>query len=324
SSGSGSGILGGVGGSGGSGESMTLGQQTGGIGVTLEIDGNPVGVSAVEDTNSLLVRTSPGAWRSIRDVVERLDVMPMQGHIEAQVAQVQLSGDLEYGVQWFIENGGSGVAGLPDLTAPGLPPKWSTFGGSVTGTGLAWTLLKNDAAAIIRALDNVSDVRLLQTPSVFVRNNVEATLTVGDRIPVSTVSVNPILGSDNSLTSVQYIETGTILKVRPRVTRDGTVFLDIVQEISAPVGQPDNNGNYRISQRALKTEAVAQDGDTVLLAGLINDGVERGSSGIPGLSRIPIIGGLFGTQKSNTSRNETIVLITARIVRNTQEARDLT
>src|SRR5690606_31070973 len=117
---------------------------------------------------------------------------------------------------------------------------------------------------LFRSLDSVSDVRLLQTPSVFVRNNVEATLTVGDRIPVSTVSVNPILGSDNSLTSVQYIETGTILKVRPRVTRDGTVFLEIVQEISAPVGQPDSNGNYRISQRALKTEAVAQDGDTVL------------------------------------------------------------
>src|SRR5690606_10577689 len=126
---------------------------------------------------------------------------------------------------------------------------------------------------LFRSLDNVSDVRLLQTPSVFVRNNVEATLTVGDRIPVSTVSVNPILGSDNSLTSVQYIETGTILKVRPRVTRDGTVFLEIVQEISAPVGDADNNGNFRISTRQLKTEAIAQDGDTVMLAGLINDGV---------------------------------------------------
>lgn len=309
-------------------DSLTLDQQQGGGSVTLEVDGMNVGVSAVEDTNSLLVRTSPGAWKSIREVVERLDVMPMQVHIEAQVAQVQLSGDLEYGVQWFVENhgitGGNLPATLDRNVNPLIPGNWSTFGGNVTGGGLAWTLFKNDAAAIIRALDSVTDVRLLQTPSVFVRNNVEAQLIVGDRIPVSTVSVNPILGSDNSLTSVQYIETGTILKVRPRVTRDGTVFLEIVQEISAPVGDPDNNGNYRISQRQLKTEAVAQDGDTVMLAGLINDGVQRGSNGIPGLSRIPIIGGLFGTQKSNTSRNETIVLITARIVRNTQEARDLT
>jgi general secretion pathway protein D len=314
---------------GGGGASLSLDQQQGGGGsVTLEIDGARVGVSAVEDTNSLLVRTSPGAWRSIRDVIERLDVMPMQVHIEAQVAQVQLSGDLEYGVQWFIENHGTEGGNLPPTldrnVNPLIPGSWSTFGGSVTGGGLAWTLFKNDAAAIIRALDSVTDVRLLQTPSVFVRNNVEAAFIVGDRIPVSTVSVNPILGSDSSLTSVQYIETGTILRVRPRVTRDGTVFLEIVQEISAPVGQADANGNFRISQRQLKTEAIAQDGDTIMLAGLINDGVERSAGGIPGLSRIPVIGGLFGTQVSNTSRNETIVLITARIVRSTQDARDLT
>ena len=322
--GSGSGSGGGL----GSG-SLSLSQDRGGAsGVTLEIEGDRVGVSALDETNALLVRTTPSAWQSIREVIERLDVMPLQVHIEAQVAQVQLSGDLEYGVQWFIERAMTDN-GLPLLPSPaeGGPSAWSTLAGSVggvAGNGLAWTLVRNDAAAIIRALDSVSDVRLLQTPSVFVRNNAEAEFNVGDRIPVSTVSVNPILGSDNSLTSVQYLETGTILKVRPRVTQDGTVFLDIVQEISAPAGQPDNNGNYRITTRRLKTEAAAQDGDTVMLAGLITDGVERGAGGIPGLSRIPVLGALFGTQNSNTSRSETIVLITARIIRNNAEARTLT
>ncbi|WP_298581377.1 type II secretion system secretin GspD [uncultured Luteimonas sp.] len=319
----------GSGGLGGGGSSLSLSQDRGGAsGVTLEVEGDRVGVSALDETNALLVRTTPAAWKSIRDVIERLDVMPLQVHIEAQVAQVTLSGDLEYGVQWFIERAMTDN-GLPAFPSPadGGPSSWSTLAGSiggVAGNGLAWTLAKNDAAAIIRALDSVSDVRLLQTPSVFVRNNAEAEFNVGDRIPVSTVSVNPILGSDNSLTSVQYLETGTILKVRPRVTQDGTVFLDIVQEISAPAGQPDNNGNYRITTRRLKTEAAAQDGDTVMLAGLITDGVERGAGGIPGLSRIPVLGALFGTQRSNTSRSETIVLITARIVRNNAEARGLT
>ena len=322
----GSGGSGGMGGSGGG--SMSLGQDRGGASsVTLEVDGDRVGVSALDETNALLVRTTPAAWASIREVVERLDVMPLQVHIEAQVAQVQLSGALEYGVQWFLERAATDN-GLPDVTGgAGIPRNWSTLAGSVggvAGPGLAWTLIKNDAAAIISALDSVSDVRLLQTPSVFVRNNSEAEFNVGDRIPVSTVSVNPILGSDNSLTSVQYLETGTILKVRPRVTQDGTVFLEIVQEISAPAGQPDNNGNYRIATRRLKTEAAAQDGDTVMLAGLISDGVERGASGIPGLSRIPVVGALFGSQRSNTTRSETIVLITTRIVRNNAEARDLT
>ena len=309
--------------------SMSLGQDGGGpSAVTLEVEGNQVGVSALDETNALLVRTTPTAWKSIREVIERLDVMPLQVHIEAQVAQVQLTGELSYGVQWFIENGASGVPGLPGLDLavnPSLPRSWSTYGGSVSGgSGASWTLFKNDAAAIISALDRVSDVRLLSTPSVFVRNNAEAEFNVGDRIPVSTVSVNPILGSDNSLTSVQYLETGTILKVRPRVTQDGTIFLDIVQEISAPTGQPDNNGNFIISTRRLKTEAAAQDGDTVMLAGLISDGVERGSSGIPGLSRIPVLGALFGSQRNESSRSETIVLITARIVRNNNEARSLT
>ena len=323
SSGSGSSSGGGF----GSG-SMSLSQDRGGAsGVTLEIEGERVGVSALDETNALLVRTTPTAWKSIREVVERLDVMPLQVHIEAQVAQVQLSGELAYGVQWYIENGGIGVPGVPGLDLsvnPQIPRNWSTFGGRATGDGASWTLFKNDAAAIITALDRVSDVRLLSTPSVFVRNNAEAEFNVGDRIPVSTVSVNPILGSDNSLTSVQYLETGTILKVRPRVTQDGTVFLDIVQEISAPTGQPDNNGNFIISTRRLKTEAAAQDGDTVMLAGLISDSVENGSGGIPGLSRIPILGALFGTQRSETARSETIVLITARIIRNNAEARDLT
>jgi len=309
------------------GGSLSLSPQGAGSGaVTLDVGGDRVGVAAVEETNTLLVRTTPGAWSSIREVIERLDVMPMQVHIEAQVATVQLTGALEYGVNWYLEHAAID-AGLPSLDLnvnPNLPRNWSTRGASVTGGGAAWTLFKNDAAAIIRALDQVTDVRLLQTPSVFVRNNVEATLNVGDRIPVASTSVNPILGSDTSLTQVQYLETGTILKVRPRVTREGMVFLDIVQEISAPVGNADANGNYRISTRRLKTEAVAQDGDTVILAGLINDSAERSSSGLPWLSRLPIIGGLFGTQGTRTERSETIVLITARIVPNAREAREFT
>ena len=311
----------------GGGGSMSLGQRDSGNGsVLLQVEGDKVGVAAVEETNSILVRANAGAWKSIKDVIEKLDVMPMQVHIEAQIAQVQLGGELRYGVQWFLEKGATDN-GLPDLTGPSIPGKWSTLGasiGGVSGPGLAWTLIKNDAAAVIDALDQVTNVRLLQTPSVFVRNNGEATFNVGDKIPVSSVSVNPTLGTGSSFSQVQYLETGTILKVRPRITRDGTVFLDIVQEISQPVGTADANGNFRISTRKLKTEAATQDGDTIMLAGLISDSAEKGSSGIPGLSRIPIFGSLFGTQSTKSGRNETIILITATIVRNPQEARDLT
>ena len=191
--------------------SLSLNQRDSGNGaVTLEVDGNRVGVAAVEETNTLLVRASPSAWNSIREVVEKLDVMPMQVHIEAQIAEVSLTGDLSYGVNWYLEramtDNGLGPFNPPGGT-PGVsgPSKWSTLAGSiggVSGAGAVWTLVKNDAAAVITALDEVSDVRLLQTPSVFVRNNAEATLNVGSRIPISSVTVNPGLGTDNTFSQV--------------------------------------------------------------------------------------------------------------------------
>jgi general secretion pathway protein D len=311
---------------------LSLNQRTGGNGsVTLEVDGDRVGVAAVDETNTLLVRASPAAWQSIREVIDRLDTMPMQVHIEAQVAEVTLNGDLRYGVNWFFENA------IPDAalraraqgrdiwgdTAGSLAGVTTNANGTVSG-GLNWTFLGRNALAVINALDQVTDLRLLQTPSVVVRNNAEATLNVGTRIPIQSVSVNTGSDINDTISQVQYLDTGVILKVRPRVTRDGMVFLDIVQEVSSPGAAPANANNPPINTRRLKTEAAIQSGDTIMLAGLISDGVTRGSSGIPGLSRIPIIGSLFGTQSSRTDRSEVIVLLTPTIIRNPQEARDLT
>ncbi len=319
------------GGSGGLGSgslSLSPSQNSGSGSVVLEVGGDKVAVSAIEENNTLLVRATAPAWRSILDVVEKLDVLPLQVHIEAQVAQVELKGKLEYGVSWFLENEAP-ANGFPDVNTRGLgtPSKWSTLGASIggrNGPGLAWTLLKNDAVAVIRALDEISDVKLLQTPSLLVRNNQEATLNVGDRIPVVSTSVNPIIGSSNSVSQVQYLDTGTILKVRPRVTQDGTVFIDLVQEISGAKGEPDRNGNVTISTSRLKTSAVSQSGDTVLLAGLITESSDKGSTGLPGLSRLPVIGSLFGTRTDDKRRSEIIILITPTIVRDQQGLRDFT
>ncbi len=315
--------------------SMNLPQrQSGNVSVSLEVEGDRVGVSAVEETNTLLVRSTPQAWRSIREVIEKLDVMPLQVHIEAQVAEVALEGDLKYGVNWFFDNAVAGRALTGALAGVTLPAaaggSWSSFAGAATGgEGLGWAFTGHNGAAVVSALDKVTDVRLLQTPSVFVRNNAEATLNVGDKVPINTTTVNTGIGT-SSYSSVQYIDTGVILKVRPRVTRDGTVFLDIVQEVSSASNVPENcnpterNCNPRISTKKLSTEAAVQSGDTIMLAGLITDTGTDGSSGIPGLSRIPVVGALFG-QKSRTSRrSEVIVLLTPSIVRNGQEARTLT
>ncbi|MEA9860049.1 type II secretion system secretin GspD [Xanthomonas campestris pv. raphani] len=322
--------------------SLQLSPRSNGNGaVTLEVEGDKVGVSAVAETNTLLVRATPQSWSSIRDVIEKLDVMPMQVHIEAQIAEVNLTGELSYGVNWYFENAVTTPFNADGSGGPALPPAagrniWGDIAGSVTGNGVGWTFLGKNAAAVISALDRVTNVRLLQTPSVFVRNNAEATLNVGSRIPINSTSINTGLGSDSSFSSVQYIDTGVILKVRPRVTKDGMVFLDIVQEVSTPGARPAactaaatttvNSAacNVDINTRRVKTEAAVQSGDTMMLAGLIDDSTTDGSSGVPFLSKLPVVGALFGSKTRNNNRREVIVLITPSIVRNPQEARNLT
>jgi general secretion pathway protein D len=317
---------------------MSLPQQTGGGNgtVTLQVNGDRVGVSAVDETNSLLVRATPQAWHSIREVVERLDVMPLQVQIEAQVVEVTLTGDLKYGVNWYFEQAvnapvASGGAGLPSALGRTI---WGDISGSVTTNGVAWTFLGRNAAAVINALDSITDLKLLQTPSVIVRNNADAMLNVGTRIPIESVTVNSGTGTSTTFGQVQYLDTGVILKVRPRITRDGMVFLDLVQEVSSAGSLParctvatatnTSPCNPPINTRKLQTEAAVHSGDTVMLAGLISDGTTKGSSGFPGLNRLPIIGGLFGTQTSTKNRSEVVVLLTPTVLRNQQEANDMT
>lgn len=311
---------------------MSLPQrQSGNASFSLEVKGDTVGVSAVEETNTLLVRSTPQAWRSIREVIEKLDVMPMQVHIEAQVAEVALTGDLSYGVNWFFEQAvttGKTESGI-DLPSALGRSIWGSISGTVGDGGVGWTFLGKNAAAVISALDKVTNLRLLQTPSLFVRNNAEATLNVGTKIPINSVSVNTGVG-DNTYSQVQYLDTGVILKVRPRITRDGVVFLDIVQEVSSAGASPagcdatKTTCNPPINTRKISTEAAVQSGDTIMLAGLITNSTEDGSNGVPGLSKIPVVGALFGKKTQKSGRTEVIVLLTPTIVRNAQESRNLT
>lgn len=307
-------------------------RQNGNASFSLEVQGDTVGISAVEETNTLLVRSTPQAWRSIREVIEKLDVMPMQVHIEAQVAEVSLTGDLSYGVNWFFEQAvatGKTESGI-DLPSALGRSIWGSISGAVGDGGVGWTFLGKNAAAVVSALDKVSNLRLLQTPSLFVRNNAEATLNVGTQIPINSVSVNTGTGGDNTYSQVQYLDTGVILKVRPRITRDGVVFLDIVQEVSSAGAIPagcdptKTTCNPPINTRKISTEAAVQSGDTIMLAGLITNSDEDGSNGVPGLSKIPVLGALFGKKTQNTGRSEVIVLLTPTIVRNAQESRNLT
>ncbi len=290
---------------------------------SLSIGTGEVSISAVEESNSLLVRASPGQWESIRRAIERLDTMPLQVHVEAQVIQVTLGGELEYGVSWFFNNA---ITPQAQYDASQSQNDWSTFASSILPSGVSdWTLIGPSAKAVISTLDKLSNVRILSAPSVLVRNNVEASFDSGEQIPVVSTIVNPDNGNNNTVSQVQFRQTGISLKVKPRVSSDGMVFLEITQDVSQASDEPaDASGNIRVSTNKLQTEAAIQSGETVVLAGLIKTENGKGSNGIPFLSRLPIIGALFGKQTKTNNRAEILVLITPTIIRNPAEARKLT
>ena len=291
---------------------------------TLSIGGGEVGISAVEESNSLLVRASPAQWESIRRAIDRLDSMPLQVHIEAQVVEVKLTGDLSYGVSWFF---GNAIDAVTQATTNTIND-WRNSATSIRPTGAAsFTFLGPSAQAIISTLDSISDVRILSAPSVLVRNNVEADFSSGTQIPVASTIINNNgnTNSDNTFSQVQFRQTGVSLKVKPRISSNGMVFMEITQDVSSPSATgPVIGGNVSVDSNKLHTEVAVQTGETIMIAGLIKTEQGKGSNGIPYLSRIPVIGALFGTQNQSNNRQEVLVLITPTVIRDPAEARRLT
>ncbi len=289
---------------------------------TLTVGNGEVGVSAVEESNSLLVRASPVQWESIRRAIDQLDTMPLQVHIEAQVVEVKLQGALSYGVSWFF---GNAIDAATRATTDTIND-WRNAGTSIRPgpNGAAFTFLGPSAQAIVSTLDAVSDVRILSAPSVLVRNNVTADFSSGQQIPVASTILNNTGNSsnENTYSQVQFRQTGVSLKVKPRISSNGMVFMEITQDVSSPsVTGPVIGGNVSVDNNKLHTEVAVQSGETIALAGLIKTDQGHGSSGIPYLSRIPLIGGLFGMQDKHENRQEVLVLITPTVIRDPNEAR---
>ena len=287
-----------------------------------------VRVSAVEESNALLVKATSGQWESIRRVIERLDTIPLQVHIEAQIVRVVLNDQLNYGVSWFFENGitGDNASLLPLARAHN---GWSDHAGRVAAGGVNWSFIGPDATAILTALDSVSDTTVLSAPSLVVLNNKSANINVGTQIPVTSSFINSGTtgGVNNGLNQsyVQFRQTGITLTVTPRVNPGGLVFMEVSQEESAPVGAATTeNPNVAVDNRSIETEVAVQSGQTLVLGGLIKTSDARGTGGLPGLSRIPLIGGLFGTRTNELVREELIVLVTPRVIRDANESRRLT
>lgn len=341
--------IGGIGGSGGQAVNRSLRPQSdseratpvtpAGEGSVLP-EGSNIRISAVEENNQLLVMAMPGEWESIQGAIRKLDISPLQVQIEARILEVSLTGALEFGVQWWF----GGLQGNPERYDNGSPYRKdyerhkSLLGAAGPGQGgtLFWSYINSKFEVALSALESSGNAKALAAPSLVVMNNQEAQINVGTQIPITQTYIStfqPIIPGDSGsgsgsrpyggTGSVQYLNTGIILSVVPRVNPGGLVYLDVQQEVSNPGPAPAGQ-NPPINQRQLQTSVAVQSGETVLLAGLIQENNSVTDTGVPFLNRLPMLGRLFGSTKHSRDRTELIVMITPRVIYNTDDARELT
>ena len=289
-----------------------------------------VRISSVDSNNQLLIRARPSQWEEIKRAIDKLDNVPMQVQIETRILEVKLTGAFQFGVQWYlkgfvgstVDSNGNFIPGSTTASQYGALGKG---GPAYGGEPFFYSFLNHNLQVAVRAMETSGNTKTLSAPSMVVMNNQVGAIQVGDSIPINQTTVNTGIGTATSLSSVDYLNTGVILKVRPRINPGGLVYMDVSQQVSQrDAAQPLVNGNPSISQRALSTQVAVQSGQTVLLGGLIQQDEGVSDTGIPGLNRIPVIGRLFGSTNRNRDRTELIVLITPRIIRNSDEAKQVT
>jgi general secretion pathway protein D len=295
-------------------------------------------IIADDDNNALLILASPADYETILAALRQLDVPRRQVLVEVLVAEVTLTDDIKFGIEWFINgrlntvgalrNGANSAfaSALPQV--PGLGAITDPRGANGTplvrpSDGLQLiNVYGTDIRAVLQALGQDGRAKVESAPKLLVLDNAKGTVNVGTRISVETGSSTGSGTGGNTVTTRQYIDTGVLLTVTPRINAGGRVTLDINQEVSS-AGASSNN-NPPINTRKAQTTVNVASGETMVLAGLIQTDRGSGSYGVPLLAKIPIIGGLFGTQSFRNNRTELVVLITPTVIASNDEARSVT
>lgn len=270
--------------------------------------------------NSLIFKCTAADYADIAKTLQELDVLPRQVLIEARVYEVTLSGDLTFGLEYFLqERDNQERKPLASFTTAN---NLSASAGMLVGQ-------TREFLTFLNASDNRSRVRVLSAPVVLATDNTEASIQVGSEVPVLTSQavVGGVQVGSNTLFSntIQNEDAGIILHVKPRITSSGLVSLEIDQEISTVV--PPAAGGIQspsFEKRSIKTHTVVKDGQTVALGGLISTNISTVYNRVPLLGEIPVLGPLFGNTNYTTTKTELIVVMTPRILSSAQDAHDAT
>jgi general secretion pathway protein D len=267
-----------------------------------------VKIVADEATNSLLIRGTAREYRQVLTIISQLDAVPLQVVINAVIAQVTLTDDTRFGVDW------SRIADQP-ITNPISTETSTVFLPALGGLLFNKTFLDGAARveATLEAIAVNNEVRLLARPTLTVANNQEGEIQIGSQVPVEQGQTIGVGGQATS--NIQYRDTGIVLSITPQINDDGIVNLIIRQELSSvDNGASGINNNPVFNNQEISTTVVVRSGENVVLGGLIQTVIENLNTGIPLLNRIPGIGGLFSYQQQTQERRELFIVIRPEVI----------
>jgi len=271
-----------------------------------------------EVTNTLLIEATPRDYERVRKIIQALDAMPRQVLIDVLIAEVSLDKEFEYGIEWWLKVHGN------------------TYSAEVANTfGLAgskdkligfryYDINPNNFWNFLYFLTTNSKVNVLSSPHILVRDNEKAKIDVGKEVPVltlETVGNTQIQGTSAIDRRVEYRNVGVILEVKPHISQEGVVTLEVSQEISSP--EPNTVSGIDspiISKRKVTTTLIVKDGHTVVIGGIIDTHKEKIHKSVPLLGDIPYLGNLFSYERTSERRTELIVMITPHVVNSSSEA----
>ncbi|MCX7101258.1 MAG: type II secretion system secretin GspD [Methylobacter sp.] len=284
-----------------------------------------VKIIADKANNSLVIVATPREYEIVLPIIKQLDILPLQVLIDATIVSVKLTDNLTYGIRWFIDHDKSSISskstGSTDLG------KIATAGGAAFATGGLSAVYNSGAInALLSAEANKGNVNVISSPSLMVLNNQDAKINVGDQVPIQTSSITGITSPTGVVqSSIQYKDTGVTLEVTPRVNANGMVIMEIKQVVSGvvPAATGGVQGTATINKKEIESSIAVQDGETIVLGGLIDETNDLTNIGIPFLHDLPWIGPIFGDTANNRRKNELVVLITPRVVKTKQDSRQI-
>ena len=267
------------------------------------------GVKIITDEarNMLIIRATPLEYKKILDVLNKIDTQPLQLLVEANIIEVTLKNDLQYGMEWFLKNKASG-----DTTAIKVLGQSKVGIGS---SGFFGIVSNNYFNTMLNLFAQKNLINVLSNPKILVLNGEDATIQVGERIPTLSSTMSNVSNPENSVSTVSYSNTGLNLTVKPSVTANGVITMDISQTISK--GQKNGLSNISspiILNRQINTKMVLRDNQSVIMGGLIQQDVSTTKTKVPFLSNLPGIGNLFQSTSNNKTKTELVLLIKVHII----------